>query len=221
MAVTEIAILHSNANVITEDLRQRLQQAQSTQEAWHATHYPNLPWSRTERGDVMFQQADDPAKILLAARWDSVPAHWEWIKGDENKKIMADLSRHIVTDKVVLFHLDAEIFSSPAPHGRMPLADSPLISVAHFFVDPAEKASFSTKFNEVKGILEDFTKPNLVRGAWRVDKEDEAAEEFVVFCGWDSLEKHAEFIMDSEYPEYSKILEFATGTDMKHYKRFL
>ena len=222
MAVTEIAILHFNTPTHGEDVRQRLKQAQSVQEVWHTKHFPHLPSSRVERGDAMFEQLEDPARVLITARWDSVAAHWQWIGGDENKKIMAGLGDYIDSNNVVLFHLDdADIFSGPAPQGMNRLTESPVISVARMFVSPEAKHLFSVKFEEVRSILEDFAKPHLVRGGWRVDKEGDAKEEFVIFCGWESLEKHTEFKMHPAYSDYIKLLEFATGADMKHYKRIL
>ncbi|KAK1770444.1 hypothetical protein QBC33DRAFT_555927 [Phialemonium atrogriseum] len=169
----------------------------------------------------MFQQSEHPEKILVTVRWDSVPAHWDWIGSDENKQIMAGLSDHIAKDKVVLFHLDAEIFSRPAPQDAIPLLDSPLISLTRLFVDSDKKDAFSKKFNEVRGILEDFAKPHLARGGWRVDKEAETKEEFVLVCGWESLERHFEFAKDPRFNEYKEIPELVTETDIKHFKRFL
>lgn len=103
---------------------------------------------------------------------------------------MADLASHIATDNVELFHLDREIFSAPALEGTVSLLHSPLISVARLFVVSETKNAFSSKFNEMKGILEDFVSPRQVRDAWRVDNESDIREKFVVFCGWDSLETH-------------------------------
>lgn len=222
MAVTEVAILYFNAPTHREDLRQNLKQAQSVQETWHAKHFPNLPSGRAERGDAMFEQLEDPGHILITVRWDSVAAHWQWIGGDENKKIMAGLGDYIDSNNVVLFHLDdADIFSGPTPQGMIPLTDSPVISVTRMFVDSEARRPFSVKFEEIRGILEAFAKPHLVRGGWRVDKEDDSKEEFVLFCGWESLERHAEFKEHPTYSDYTRILDFATGTDMKHYKRIL
>lgn len=222
MAVTEIAILHFNTPTHREDIRQSLKRAQSVQEAWHAKHFPHLPSSQVERGDAMFEQLEDPAHVLITARWDSVAAHWQWIGGDENKKIMAGLGDYIDSNNVVLFHLDdADIFSGPAPQGMILLTDSPVISVTRMVVGPEAKHLFSVKFEEVRGVLEDFARPYLVRGGWRVDKEAETKEEFVLICGWESLERHFEFAKDPRFNEYKKIPELVTGTDIKHFKRFL
>lgn len=170
----------------------------------------------------MFQQVEDPANILISARWDSVAAHWQWIQGDENQKIMGELGAYIASDNVVLLHLDnPDIFSSPASQGRTSLQDSPVISISRIYVDPQAKDQFSARFEEAKRALEDFVAPHIVRGGWREDKEDESKEEFVVFCGWESLEKHGEFKAHPTASKYRSILELATGTDMKHYKRFL
>lgn len=222
MAVTEIAILHSNSTPHKEGLRQSLKQAQSIQETWHSEEFPNLPSSPAERGDAIFEQVEDPGNILITARWDSVVAHWTWIGSDENKQIMAGLGDYIDENNVVLFHLDnAAIFSGPTPQGMVPLTKSPMISVERIFVHPQSKRLFSLRFEEMRPVLEDFAKPHLVRGGWREDKEDNAKEEFVIFCGWESLEKHAEFKTHPTFSDYKTILDFATGTDMKHYKRIL
>ncbi|KAL1869720.1 hypothetical protein VTK73DRAFT_2961 [Phialemonium thermophilum] len=221
MAVTELAILTSTNGELSGELRKLLEQARPIQAAWHAENFPALPSTPAERGDAMFQQMEDPRKILLTARWDSVAGHHQWIASEDNKAIMAKLNSHIDSDDLVLFHLDSEIFSAPPPDGATGLVDSPVISVARLMVAPNQRKNFGDKFEEVRNLLEDYAKPHLVRTGWRVDKEHDARDEFVVVCGWDTVQRHLDFAHTAEFLQYREILGFLDGSDIKHYQRFL
>ena len=224
MAVTEIAIIHSVSGGLDKDLEAALRAAPPVLHKWRADTFPGPSAAGSERGTAMFQQIEDPAKILLTEPWDSVSQHWQWIGSDANKGLMGGLATRIAVegdDKVVFFHLDAEIFTPAAPEGYKHLVDSPVISIGRMYVSAEGKAAFAAKFDEVKGILEDFAKPYLVRGGWRVDKEDEGKEEFVMFVGWDAVEDHMAFAETPGFAKYSELRGFVTGADIKHYKRFI
>jgi heme-degrading monooxygenase HmoA len=221
MAVTEIAILHAKAGEVDGSLRKKLQAAQSIQDTWHASNFPNSPSSAADRGAAMFQQVEDPANILITAQWDSVAAHWQWIRSDENKSTMEDLSDQITSegmDGVVLIHLNAELFSQPAPARAVHLLDSPVISIGRLRVN--DKEALAAKWCEVEGILKDFLTPHLVRTGWREDKGANDKDEFVLVCGWESVAQHAEFRESPGWAKYSEITKLVAEADIRHYRRF-
>jgi heme-degrading monooxygenase HmoA len=215
MGVTEIAILQSVTTTVTDELRRLLNEAQAVQDKWCADNYESSP---TNRGTGMFEQIEDPAKILVTAQWDSVAAHWEWIGSDENKAIMGDLGSHIKADDFLLCHLDAEVFSLPPGQGETSLLDSPVISVGIISVNKNDEEDFSRKFDEVKGILQDFARPHLARWGWVVDG---TTDQFILVCGWDSVEAHGTFANSPGFSKYSEMRSFTSDLDIKHYKRFM
>ena len=53
------------------------------------------------------------------------------------------------------------------------VSTAPAISYIRHLVPMEKKAGFIEEFNEVRGLLEDFTTPYGVVGGWRIEKEDE------------------------------------------------
>jgi heme-degrading monooxygenase HmoA len=194
------------------------------QDAWHATHFPNLPSDAGSRAAVWFEQVDDPSQVMTTARWESVAAHWDWIRSEENIGVMEGLDKHIVAKETVLFHVDADIFGASAvsAESNVTLRDSPVISVSRVSVLREQKGAFAAKFDEVKGVLEEFTGQGLVKFGWREDGEAEAkTEEFVIVCGWESVERHLECAQSPGYFKYAEIRPLVAKADVKHYKRLL
>ena len=79
------------------------------------------------------------------------------------------------------------------------------------------RSGFIEKFNEVRGLLEDFTTPYGVVGGWRMEKEDEE-KEWVLFSGFESVENHLEFAKTEGFGKYREIVGFVRGFDVKHMK---
>ena len=224
MAVTEIAILHSTSGGLGDELKKNLLDAQPVQDDWYAKTFPGSACGPPARGTAMYHQIEDPAKILLTARWESVAQHWQWIATDVNKEVLGGIGKHVVMegdDKIVLLHLDADVFGGPAADGQTRLIDSPVISVGRLFIDVDKKAAFQKEFDDVSPILEEFVAPRMVQAGWRADKEAEDKEEFVMIVGWDSVDQHKSFASAPGFAKYAGIREFVSGQDIKHYKRFM
>ena len=221
MAVTEFALLSCKAGEITQPLKQELEAALAIQQEWSAKHVPHFPSTQADRKTALFQQTEDPSNFIITDIWESVASHHQWIASDENKKVMTGLADHVASDKVTVFHLDAEIFKRPGPEGTIGLTESPVVSVARFFLTPDNKKSFAGKFDRVTELIGDSIKPHLARGGWRVDKEDEDKEEYVLFCGWDSLESHTKFSENPGFPEYRETLQFVSGVEVMHLTRLM
>jgi hypothetical protein len=55
-----------------------------------------------------------------------------------------------------------------------------------------------------------------------VDGEEGAEEdEFVLVCGWESVEQHFGFAEAEGFARYGELRELIARTDLKHYKRLL
>lgn len=221
MAVTEFAIFTANSPEAVPALKQHIEATLPVLRTWHQKTYPQSPTAPAP----LFQQVEDPSKVLLTFRWDSVKAHWAWIESSENKTAMGGINGLIETDgedKVELFHLDAEVFSAPAPdEGKQGLLESHVVMVARMIVGPEKRKRFQEAWVGVKGLLETHAGgEHLVRTGWRVDK-DEDDEEFVVVAGFESIERHYAFARHPGFGRYMGIFLFVTKTDVKHYRRLL
>jgi hypothetical protein len=102
------------------------------------------------------------------------------------------------------------------PSGAEWVFTAPAISCIRHLVPKEKKAGFIEEFNEVRGLLEDFTKPYGVVGGWRIEKEDEEREEWVLFSGFESVENHTEFAKTEGIVKYREIVGFASGFEVKH-----
>ncbi|KAH6845501.1 hypothetical protein B0I37DRAFT_417031 [Chaetomium sp. MPI-CAGE-AT-0009] len=239
--ITEFALLHlttkpspnnttnntnnNTANPLPTTLLTTLASAMRTQDSWHASAFPDLPSSSADRAAVWFSQVEDPAWLLTTARWPSVAAHWDWIRSAENERVMGELGPSIVAEDTVLFHVAGGIFGGGGAgvggEGLGSLLESPVISVGRIFVKRGDRGGFEAKFEEVRGILEGYARPHLVRFGWREDVEDGNEEdEFVLVCGWDSVDQHFAFAESEGFARYGELRELIARVDLKHYKPF-
>lgn len=120
-------------------------------------------------------------------------------------------------EKMQMWHLDHDVFAA-APSGAEWVFAAPVVSCNRHFVPKEKKTSFIEKLNEVRGLLEDFTKPYGVVGGWRIEKEAEEKEEWVLFSGFDSVENHMEFAKTEGFAKYREIVGFVSGFEVKHLK---
>ncbi|KAL2130993.1 hypothetical protein VTI74DRAFT_5675 [Chaetomium olivicolor] len=220
MPVTEFAHLHLSPSIpsspLPATLLATLREAMVLQSAWHAAHFPHLPSSAAERAALWFAQVEDPSWLLTTARWETVPAHLEWVRSEDNVRIMSDAvsSGVIEGGDTVLLHVEGDIFENGGA-----LMQSEVISMGRMFVKKGERGTFEAKFEEVKGILEGYAGTQLVRYGWREDVEEGAEEdELVLVCGWESVEKHMEFAETPEFARYSEIGELVARVELRHYK---
>ncbi|RKU43432.1 hypothetical protein DL546_005761 [Coniochaeta pulveracea] len=221
MAVTELAILTAKSANALPALKKHIAATLPVLKAWHQKTYPQ---SSTGPAPV-FQQVEDPSKVLLSFRWDSVEAHRAWIESSENKTGMGVINGFIKTEgegKLELFHLDSEIFPISGPNEEQKgLLGSPVLMVARMLVSPEKKESFQEAWVKVKGLLETHAGgEHLVRTGWRVNKDGDK-EEFVLAAGFESVEQHYAFAMKPGFGQYMAIFQFVIKTDVKHYRRFL
>ncbi|EFQ29722.1 hypothetical protein CGRA01v4_03791 [Colletotrichum graminicola] len=246
MTVTEFALLQLK-EPLTEEFKELLDYCQTVQDTWVLRQQPGLPPTRIDRGTAILQQVEDPSVILIAAQWDSLQAHLEWLASPENQNVMAKLMPRIHVEgprAVLFFHVDAPIFATPVTpptqaDGAAPETESkaegkkkaedkppslltaPVLSVGRFGVRSEKKEDFTSKYDESKWVVEEAARPYPVRGGWRMEKASEDHEEFVMYCGWSTVEQHKAIAQREGFKEWAGIQEFVTGTDIWHYQRIM
>ncbi|KAL2262707.1 hypothetical protein VTK26DRAFT_358 [Humicola hyalothermophila] len=237
-----------------------LASATATQSAWHAAHFPHLPSSAgaSARACAWFRQVEDPSWVLTTARWESVDAHWAWIRTEENQQVMRGLvcgggdggsgdegeewerkegqnekegrkgqrdRGYFAAGDMVLFHVEGGLFTETEgskEDGCVPLLESPVISVERIFVEKGKKGEFAEWSRRGIGLVKETVSPGAMRFGWREDVEARAEEEeFVVVCGWESVEKHKEAETPLAARKSDEFRKLVKRVDSKHYRRFL
>ena len=120
--------------------------------------------------------------------------------------------------KMQMWHLDTDIFCMPNEEKKS-VFTAPTISCNRHFVDKEKKEGFVEKFEEVKGLLEDFTGSYGVVGGWRIEKEmleGKERAEWALFSGFDSVEHHHEFAKTERFVKYREIVGFVEGLEVRH-----
>ncbi|KAK2048549.1 hypothetical protein LZ31DRAFT_550253 [Colletotrichum somersetense] len=110
---------------------------------------------------------------------------------------------------------------SKADAGPPSLLTAPVLSVGRFGVRSEKKKDFTSKYAEAKSFVEEAARPYPVRGGWRIEKAAEDLEEFVMYCGWSTVEQHKAIAQREGFKEWAGIQEFVTGTDIWHYQRII
>ncbi|KAI2629095.1 hypothetical protein GGS26DRAFT_112668 [Hypomontagnella submonticulosa] len=223
MAVTELAWLTIVGPSITAEAKKATDHGFGVQDEWCIRNAPALPRGREGRGAAFFEQVEDPSVTLLTAHWESVEQHMAWIESPENKVVFPGLADHFQLDKLVLSHIDGvEIFKKSKATGVKSPLESPIISVSRLAVPAEKRQAFDQAWNEVKGSLEEFAGAELVKYGWRIEKEDPTKEEFVLVCGWPSVEEHGEFTKVDGFQKLdSTVRSLAEIREVKHYQRIL
>ena len=220
MTVSEFAVLTLATTPLNNEAKAALTKAQAMQDEWHTRSFPNSPLSRSKRASAWLHQVEDPSLIMTIAQWDTVQAHMDCVASDTNKAIMAELrGKYIDTSKGYdIFHTDTDFLEDGAGN---PLLKSPIISVSRLYVSAGKREEFAAQFAQVKPVLEAYAGPKFVRHGWREDLEEGANDEFVLVCGWKSVEKHYAFSDVRGFDQFSQLQGFFVQIDVKHYKRFI
>jgi len=227
MNITEIAVLQLKSPRLDQNFLDAAKQSLVIQNEWHITNFPNLPSTLAERASHCFQQIEEPGRILITAKWESVESHWKWIGSRENIEVMESLGQYFVSgspDDMVLLHVDADIFGSGAvdSHGESNrLLDSPAVSVERMFIDAGKKDEFIRKLGAIQELLKEATAPHLVQGGWRLDGDSVGRQEYVLVTGWNTIQEHVKFRQSQHASQYEEITQLAAQTEMRHFKRFL
>jgi len=216
MDITEFAFARLKTGDIQPNLLETFRRALSLQNDWHVTNYPHLPSTLAERASFVLQQIEDPTRILITAKWESVESHWKWIQSEENISVMASLGPYMVNespDDLDLSHVNGDFFGGAGDgtsEDSTALANRPVAAVERFFIDAERKDEFAKMLDAAK------TTPNadvVARGGWRIDVGAGHKQEYVLVSGWEGV-KHME-----DLPDGARGL--VAESTMKHYRRIL
>ncbi|RYP84535.1 hypothetical protein DL770_005189 [Monosporascus sp. CRB-9-2] len=226
MPVTELVFFTTTAHgTITPEFKATCADALKVQDEWCTANLPGAPRGHEARGAALFQQTEDPAVTLLTAHWESVSEHEAWIASEENRRVFSAVQEHIDRDRMRYFHIDGvEAFSATEDAGLTPVLQSPVVSVARCFVEKDKKAEFDRVYGGVRSIHDDFAKPYVQRGGWRIEKEEgrEDVEQYVMIGGWDSVEAVKEFPKHKDFSTYADAMKTVMlDCDVKYYRRIL
>jgi len=119
-----------------------------------------------------------------------------------------------------MYHLDVDIFDVPeGKRGIIGTEGAEVVSLNRHFVASEKKSGFQETFDGVKGLLENYTEPWQVVGGWRIEKEGEGKEEWVLFSGFESMDQHMGFAKTKEFERYKGVVGFVDGFEVRHLKR--
>lgn len=218
MVVTEVVFLKSTAETITDEFRSVLNEAQTIQDAWVEASFPGQITAATK-----WQEIERPNHLLITQKWPETSQQRVWGASEEGRsghvKIMSHIAFEGQRPKAEKFHVEGEIFASSQEPNRIQLSDSPVISVGRHTVSSDNKEAFMAKFNEVKWVLQDYAKPYVVKGGWRIEKDAEANEEWLLFIGWPTVQAHKDFAQSPNFSKYREISELVIGFDVWHYQK--
>lgn len=237
MTVTEFGVTKSAGETFTPEFRSAVEAALASQTRWLKIDPAATGANATTGGRAwLLQQIEDPASVLLAATWTDVEQHTAWATTDPDRDtLLPAIGKHLYqptgdddpAKPVILVHTEGDVFTgTPTEKGKRPLLDSPVISVTRMFVTAGKQAEFEKTFNDSKGYIEEYTAPNTLRGAWRVDKDKDAAtgedkEEFVLVAGWESREAHFAIADTDAGPKLAAFTSLLDGRESRHYRRLL
>ncbi|KAI0015337.1 hypothetical protein F4780DRAFT_89811 [Xylariomycetidae sp. FL0641] len=245
MPITNLVFLTTSAPTLTAATESAMRSALAGQAEWVASQPTSSSSSSSsprddDRGVALYQQLENPRVLLETAHWASPAAHAAWLGSGAYGAGSAALAPHFDFGALEYFYVEGALLAPPGAAevraGRrgsenderpVPLLDAPVLSVARVTVPAAEKQAFAAAMRDQDGRagLAPFAWPYHVRGAWRVrggDAKEGDEEEFVMFGGWPSVERHMEFGQTEGFAKFAEpAMACASKRDLKHYKRVL
>lgn len=224
MAITEVAILQASSSPLPDSLETIFTEDTKNINSWAASK-PDLDFD----GTWLFQQIEDPSVMMMTAKWKDKKSYGQWAVSEEHLRVLPTITPHLAMEDGKpngdMWFLEGDVFTSVSNKRsedlEVGLLSSPVISFTRHFVAPEGKEAFENKFKEVKVLLEDFARPFAVRGAWKTDVEEGSrAVEWAVVVGWPHIERHIDFGEHESSAKYQDLLDFITGFEVRHYRRF-
>ena len=203
MPITELALLRISAGLSYTDpsLHANLATARAAMEK-----FTSFPFH-------LFHCVEDPALIYLIGSWSSLAQHMEsWIPSPENQALLQLMKDQVEVEW--MFHVALDPTTLPI--------NAPLLAIARHFVARDNKIKFEEVINGVKHRLElRIGSQELGKGGWKIEKDDDRVreEEWVLFSGWESVEKHMDFAETKEFKEYVRIIDLMEGSEIRYATR--
>ncbi|THV45810.1 hypothetical protein BGAL_0448g00050 [Botrytis galanthina] len=183
-----------------------------------------------------YQQVENPSYMYIVGTWESPGHHERFLPSVENLGLFDLLRGEVVLGVGIgetvegrgirMWHLEGDALSSlrtgidegigEEDARKKPPFSAPIISCNRHYISSHNREGFSAMFNEVKHTLENETKEYEIEGGWRIEKEAEDKEEWVMFCGWESVEKHMAFSKKESFKEWRGIVDWVEGFEVRH-----
>ncbi|CAD6441901.1 c14056da-f1eb-42eb-b886-77d1f9d946b2 [Sclerotinia trifoliorum] len=165
-----------------------------------------------------YQQVENPSYIYIVGTWDSPQHHERFIPSVQN------LGRgirmwHLQCDALLSLRLGIDKEPEEADSKKKSPFSAPIISCTRYFITSSNKEGFREKFDSVKHVLADEVREYEIEGGWRIEKEAEDKEEWVMFCGWKSVERHLGFGKKEGFREWRGIVDWVDGFEVRHLRR--
>lgn len=223
MPVTEVATLPllPHVDITDETFLAKLRQTQQVMATTPSAHAAQGEHRRGRRRFVYYQGIEDPRVLYLLGDWSSPAEHRDvFLPSPANQALLALVTPDVDMSRIEMHHVDV-----PAAH--VP-SDAEVLSIARLRVRGEDKGAFEARFDECRGWLDRYVswgrKP---AGGWRIEKApsssgkegEEDEEEWVLLCGWVSVEEHQKFADAEGFAKFDRIREFLQGFETKHGKR--
>ena len=113
--------------------------------------------------------------------------------------------------------------------GVIPL-EAPVMSIGRYKMPSQNVQGYATTFAHVQRYLAEYVKPQRWAHGRRIDREVGVdgrghqivlrdRDEYVLFCGWESVERHLGFANTGGFQEFSALRGYLLEADIKHIKR--
>jgi heme-degrading monooxygenase HmoA len=121
------------------------------------------------------KQVEDPTLIYIVGAWSSPLAHQTYIQTSENKAVVQSLQAQVDIEGIIMYHVELDPDDAPLP------LDAPVISVNKHFIKAGQRQAFEREFGQVQHLLQNYTKPRPTAAGWRIEKESDDKEEWILF----------------------------------------
>ncbi|KAL3430592.1 hypothetical protein BDV09DRAFT_19398 [Aspergillus tetrazonus] len=155
----------------------------------------------------VLSQIEDPSYIYILGKWDSVAQHMEeWVPSQRNQEIMAGLSDGL--ELAWIQHVD---LASGSVDEAIPYS-APVVAIERYTVAAENIDGFGSAFAETKHHLKGFERGRDISGGWCVDGDGQ----FILFLGWEAVEKHYSFAQSEELKEFGRIKDYVEEAEIKY-----
>lgn len=164
----------------------------------------SLPQEPQEsHGFHYYHSLSDPTLIYLIGSWSSLSQHLEtWIPSRENQALLELLKGQVEVEW--MFHVDVDPTT-------VPVERKVVLGIERFFVGRGGKAASEGVFEEFKRRLEQGG--HMASGGWSIEEGGGEKEEFVLFTGWESVEKYKESERTGPLKEQARIGDFVERSE--------
>lgn len=166
------------------------------------------------------QQIEDPSYIYIIGEWESFDQHMNhFIPSADNQALLERLKDQLTVEW--LLHADVSHAGLPLPKTEAEMINGRegklVMSMGRHFVKDGQRKRFQNTFDANKASLQDYITEGTKGGGWRIDKEGDK-EEWFLMCPWTSVEQHLDFAKTEGFQKYARIQDHLDSADVKHAK---